>query len=599
MHGETVEVVDIPGTYSLQTSDEAESLAVHFLLHEENSPIIINVIDASVLSRSLELTLQLAELQKPMVVALNMIDEAEKKGITIDIKKLEKSLGVPIITTIGKKGRGVFELFELAYSTHKKNVIPHIHSLNPKLEQFITNVTNVIIKKKIPSKWNSRFISIKILEKDPLIKEHLEEYLSDEEWNKINALLSELEKQIDTLTEYSISGVRHNLAFSIFENVAEIGHVTRTDIRYKIDNVLMHPVFGYIFMAGILAMVFYTIFFIGNAIEPLFLQTFESGLLYLKNSLGSDTILFSISQGLVTGIGGGVGIVIPYLLPFFIFLSFLEDSGYLARIAYLIDNIMHKIGLHGLSVIPLILGYGCTVPGILATRILKSPRDKFITATITTLVPCSARMTIIFGLVGFFISIKAAVAIYLLNLVLIGISGKILAKVMPEVSPGLILEIPKYHLPGIKIIANKTWFRLKEFIVIAWPLLVAGSIVLEMVNHFGWTESINSFLQPLTSGILGLPAVLGVTLLFGILRKELALILLFTALGTQDVASVMTETQIFSYTLFITFYLPCLATFAALARELKYKNALLITLFTIIIAISIVLILRLIGPMVF
>ena len=598
MHGQTVEVVDIPGTYSLQTSDEAESLAVHYLLHEEKSPIIINVIDASVLSRSLELTLQLAELQKPMVVALNMIDEAERKGIIIDIKKLEEILGVPVITTIGKKGRGVFELFELAYETHSKNTIPKIHLLNSRLEKFIDNVNDVLAGKNIPSKWNTRFIAIKLLEKDPLIKEHLEEFLTVEEWNRISTYLSTLEEALDTLTEYSISGVRHNLAFDIFEKVAEIGHDVKTDIRYKIDNVLMHPLFGYIFMAGILALVFYTIFFIGNTIEPLFLNAFEAGLVYLKNTFGSDTILFAIGQGLITGIGGGVGIVIPYLLPFFIFLSFLEDSGYLARIAYLIDNIMHKIGLHGLSVIPLILGYGCTVPGILATRILKSQRDKFITATITTLVPCSARMTIIFGLVGFFISVKAAIAIYVLNLVLIGISGKILAKVMPEVSPGLILEIPKYHLPGPKILANKTWFRLKEFIVIAWPLLVAGSIILEMVNHFGWTESINDFLAPFTSGVLGLPIVLGVTLLFGIMRKELALILLFTAIGTQDVASVMTQTQIFAYTLFITFYLPCLATFAALTRELKYKNALLITLFTIIIAIIIVLFVRLIGPIV-
>lgn len=595
LNNETIEVVDIPGTYSLQTTDEAESLAVHYLLHEENDPIILNIIDASVLSRSLELTLQLAELQKPMVVALNMIDEAEKKGISIDLKKLEESLGVPVITTIGKKGQGVFELFRLAYDSYKKKTIPHIHKLKPDLEEFISWSTDILKKRNIPTKWNYRFVSIKLLEKDTLIKEHLHEFFTELEWQLIDERLKILDKQLDIPTEYSISGTRHNMAFEIFEDVAEVGHSTKTDIRYKIDDVLMHPLFGYLFMAGILYAMFSVIFYIGNTFEPLFLEGFDNLIGLLKNQFDKNDIVYPLIHGFLMGVGGGIGIVIPFLLPFFIFLAFLEDSGYLARVAYLIDNVMHKIGLHGLSVIPLILGYGCTVPGILATRILKSPRDKFITATLTTLVPCSARMTVIFGLVGFFISMKAAILIYILNVIIVGISGKVLSKLLPEISPGLILEIPKYHLPSLKIIMSKTWFRLKEFVIIAWPLLVLGSILLELVEYFNWTNAINIFLQPFTSGILGLPGILGVTLLFGIMRKELALILLFTAIGTQDVLSVLSETQIFSYALFVTFYLPCLATFAALSRELSLKNALLITFITILIAIALVNFTRIAG----
>jgi len=592
----TVEVVDIPGTYSLQTTDEAESLAVHYLLHEEDEPVIVNIIDASVLSRSLELTIQLTELQKPMVVALNMIDEAEKKGIKIDLEKLSTTLGVPVIQTIGKKGVGVYELFQLAHDAYEQKKIPIIHNTGSELEGFIESTSALLKEKDIPTKWNNRFVSIKLLEKDPLINEHLDEFLSENDRQKIDSLLKKLDSDLGTESEYAISRIRHNMAFEIFEKVAIVARSTKTDIRYKIDDLLMHPILGYVFMVGILYTVFATIFMIGNTFEPLFLAKFDEALNLINQNFEAGSIMSSIMQGLVTGLGGGIGIVIPFLLPFFIFLSFLEDSGYLARIAYLIDSFMHKIGLHGLSVIPLILGYGCTVPGILATRILKSQRDKFITAALTTFIPCSARMTIIFGLVGFFISMKAAIFIYVLNLLVVGLSGKILSKVMPEVSPGLILEIPKYHLPSPKILFHKTWFRLKEFVIIAWPLLVVGSIILEVINHYQLTGAINSFMEPFTVGLLGFPAVLGVTLVFGIMRKELALILLFSAIGTQDVLSVLTEAQAFSYAIFVTFYLPCLATFAALAKELNTKKALLITAFTAATAIILVLIVRLTTP---
>lgn len=592
----TVEVVDIPGTYSLQTTDEAESLAVHYLLHEEDEPVIVNIIDASVLSRSLELTIQLTELQKPMVVALNMIDEAEKKGIKIDIDKLSNTLGVPVIQTIGKKGVGVYDLFQLAHDAYEQKYIPKIHNTGSEIEDFIRKTSALLKEKNIPTKWNDRFVSIKLLEKDPLIKEHLDDFLNEEDWEKINLLLGNLDRDLGNDSEYAISKIRHSMAFEIFEKVAEVVRGTKTDIRYKIDDLLMHPILGYVFMVGILYTVFATIFMIGNTFEPIFLTKFNDALSLINQNFDDSSIIYSIMQGLVTGFGGGIGIVIPFLLPFFIFLSFLEDSGYLARIAYLIDSFMHKIGLHGLSVIPLILGYGCTVPGILATRILKSQRDKFITAALTTFIPCSARMTIIFGLVGFFISMKAAIFIYILNLFVVGLSGKILSKIMPEVSPGLILEIPKYHLPSPKIIFHKTWFRLKEFVVIAWPLLVVGSIILEIINFYELASPINNFMEPFTVGVLGFPVVLGVTLIFGIMRKELALILLFSAIGTQDVLSVLTEAQAFSYAIFVTFYIPCLATFAALAKELNTKKAMLITALTAATAIILVLLVRLTEP---
>ncbi len=582
---EKITVVDLPGTYSSQTTDEAELVSVKYIRNASNNSVIINIIDASVLSRSLELTIQLLSLQRPMVVALNMVDEAERKGIKIDPGKLSKILDVPVIETIGRKGRGVYNLFKKAYESGKKKIIPDVIEFDTPIESVLNSLGEYLKSKNVPERWNYRFLALKLLEHDKMLQPFFKEYLSEDDFSYINTHLQELEETTGKHSEFISHSIRHDLAFKIFEDVATVKSNIQKDIRYKMDNILMHPIGGYFLMMGILYSTFWIIFSIGNMLEPVFLENIYNISSFFENMFGKESVASSIINGIIQGLGGGIGIVIPFLLPFFILLSFLEDTGYLARIAYLIDNLMHKIGLHGLSIVPMILGYGCTVPGILATRILKSPRDKIITATLTTLVPCSAKMTVIFGLVGFFISMKAAILIYVINLIIIGFTGKFLSKAMPEISPGLILEIPKYHLPSIKSILSKTWFRLKEFVIIAWPLLIIGSIILELINHLDLSNGINAFLSPFTVGVLGLPSVVGITLVFGIMRKELALILLFSALGTSNILSQMNLAQIFSFTIFVTFYIPCLATFAALVKELDIKKALAITLLTIIIAI--------------
>jgi len=593
-----VTVIDLPGIYSLQTTDEAESVTIKFLTETDkdfSQNLIINIVDASVLSRSLELTLQLLELKKPMIVVLNMIDEAEKKGIKINENKLSEILGVPVVRSIGRKGTGVYELFEIAFDTITKKPVTKSINYSSIIEKTIRLISYEFAENKLDEKYNFRFLCIKLFEKDNSVSIFLKSVMTKASFDKVIQYIDTMEKMLETDSGQLISSARHSTSIDIFEKVAVVGKRDKKDFRSKLDDVFMHPLFGYISLAIILYASFWIIFKIGNFLEPLFLDNIDSLTEYTTALFGEGSFWSSVSNGIITGFGGGLGIVIPYLLPFFILLSFLEDSGYLARIAFLTDNLMHKIGLHGLSVVPIIFGYGCTVPAILATRIMKSPRDKFLTATLTTLVPCSARMTVIFGLVGFFISIKAAILIYVLNILVIGVLGKIISKILPEVSPGLLMEIPKYHLPSPKAVLSKTWFRLKEFVYVALPLLIVGSIVLEVINHFEWSVPINNFLAPFTEGVLGLPVAVGITLLFGIMRKELALVLLFSAIGTYNVTEVMTLTQIFSFTVFVTFYIPCLATFAALAKELNYKKASGIMLLSIILATVLALLFRGVG----
>jgi ferrous iron transport protein B len=286
--------------------------------------------------------------------------------------------------------------------------------------------------------------------------------------------------------------------------------------------------------------------------------------------------------------------VLPYLVPFLIGLSLLEDVGYLPRVAFLMDVFMHKIGLHGKAIIPLILGYGCSVPAAMATRILEFPQHRFIVAILATMIPCAARITIIFGLVAFFISPNAALAIFALNILVVAISGKIFSLIYPEASLGLILEIPAYQWPPIRNTLKKSWYRIREFIVVAWPILIAGSALLALMEYFGVERYINWFLSPLT-WLLGLPDSVGTTLIFGLLRKELSLIMLTQALGTTEVLTVMTKSQVMVFAIFVTFYIPCLATIAALWKEIGKKGALLAIFFTLSVAILLALATRLVA----
>lgn len=581
LDGESLDLIDLPGIYSLQVSDEAGDPAVEHILEAPPDTVLVNVIDASVLARSLELTLQLAELQRPMVVALNMTDEARRKGVSIDAQALSQALGVPVVATVGRKGEGVLELFRAARRAGRERLVPRVVPGPVHVERLLSRLAEVVGGRQLPGPLVPRFTAIKLVERDPCIRRRLESHLTATDWETAERVLARFEEATEQRSEYVMSAVRHNLAFELFESVATVRSSRRSGLHERLNDLLMHPVLGYAILAAVLAGMFALVFHVGSAVEPLFLEWFDGLHARLAAWLPADSVGYALVHGVAAGVGGGVGIVVPYLLPFFVGLALLEDTGYLPRIAFLADTVMHRVGLHGMSVVPLIMGYGCTVPAVLATRILRSRRDRLITATLATLIPCSARMTIIFGLIGFFISVKAALLVYAVNLLLVALVGKVMSLAMPERGPGLIMELPRYRVPAFGPVAHKTWFRLKEFVIVAWPILIAGSVVLEVIDHYALSQPLNDAMAPFTAGLLGFPPAVGVTLVFGIMRKELALVLLFTALGTTDVASVMSLAQIVGYTFFVTFYVPCLATFAALGREFGWRTASLITVVTL------------------
>ena len=583
INGFSCNCIDLPGTYSLTSGEPAELEARKHLLSGEVD-VIINVVDASLLCRSLELTLQLLELEAPMVLCLNMMDEAQRKGINIDTQKLSEILGIPVIPSIATTGKGLKELFNEVMKVWEEKKKRKPLKFSKDIEEIINELVSILLPKRlVEEKIPSRFLALKLLENDQFFIHEINQFKNI--FHQVKPLQERLEQAHGVPSDEVISSERHALAMNLFEQVSKVIHPPKKDIRIAIDQWVMHKFFGYLILVGVFYGFFNFIFGIGKFVEEPMMGVFDQWIGWLEGFFGKGTLSLFLSKGVLQGIAGGIAIVLPYLVPFLIGLSFLEDLGYLPRVAFLMDVFMHRIGLHGKSIIPFILGYGCSVPAVMATRILEFPQHRFIVSILATMIPCAARITIIFALVAFFISPNAALAIFALNILVVAISGKILSTFYPEPgSLGLILEIPAYQLPSVLNTLKKSWYRIREFIVIAWPILILGSALLALMEYFGVERYVNWFFSPLTH-LLGLPVSVGTTLIFGLLRKELSMIMLTQALGTTQVLTVMTKTQVMVFTVFVTFYIPCLATIAALWREIGRKGALLAILFTLSVAI--------------
>ncbi|HSN57797.1 MAG TPA: ferrous iron transport protein B [Candidatus Sulfomarinibacteraceae bacterium] len=582
--GREVEVVDLPGAYSLTSTEAAAGPAERYLL-DQPYDLIIDVVDASRLGRSLEMTLQLIELGRPMIIALNMMDEARRRGIVVDHRALAAELGVPVVPTVSRLGRGLKQLFRDAL---RHAVIGHPAPPLPydlEVEEAIADVVDSFDGETPAEGIPSRFVATKLLEADPHVSQRVYRALPELE-RQVNGVAAGLEQAHGWTADQVVSGSRHAVAHGIEDRV--VSHrEPRLGWREWADRLLLDEWTGGPLMLVILGLLFWFVFGVGKRVEEPLVEAFNRIQAAVAAQFPPDSLVATVADGLVMGLAGGVAIVLPYLLPFLIGLAVLEDTGYLPRLAYILDSLMHRVGLHGTSVLPLILGYGCSVPAIMATRILESEKDRRITAVLASFIPCSARTVVIFGLVAAFMGPLWAVFIYLLNIVVIVVIGTFLARRMAGTSPGLVLEIPDLSLPDLRTLAAKTWLTLKEFITIAWPLLIASSIVLGVLEWAEAADDINALLSPLTVWVLGLPAAVGMTLVFGVLRKELTLVMLVQALGTTEVDAVMSSGQLMTFTLFVVFYVPCIATIAVLARQLGWRDTGLIAGFTVVVAVAI------------
>ncbi|MGB9741109.1 MAG: ferrous iron transport protein B [Candidatus Bathyarchaeia archaeon] len=584
--GYTIDIVDLPGIYSLSTYSIEEQISRKYIAVEKPD-VVINVVDASVLERNLYFTLQLMELGAPLVLALNQVDMAKKKGVETDVEKLEKLLGIPVVPTVAIKGIGVFKLLERAVEVAEKRQTAKINVV-----KFGKEVEDRIVKlaKMMEGThywYPPRYAAIKLLEGDEEIEKEIAQ-LNPE----VVATAKKLSREIEELHGHSCSTVitaeRYEIAGCIARKAQKLVSPIKPRFEERLHNLTTHKVAGYIIMAFLLLSIFYSVFTVGGYVSDFLNELFYGAETLFYNFFGAGIagkLVWSIMEGVIAGLT----IALPYIVPFYIILYFLEDSGYLSRVAFLMDNAMHKIGLHGKAFIPLILGYGCNVPACLGCRIMETQRERLLAVFVTTLVPCAARTVIILGLVGKYLGIQWALALYIFDLAIIFILGRLAFKVLPGEPTALIMEMHDYRSPHLKTVLKQTWFRLLEFIKIAFPLIILGSFAIKLIEVFGLLEPIALVLSPITVTWLGLPMITGITLIFGVLRKELTLIMLATLLGTTNFAEIpgFGPIQMIVFTIVAMFYIPCISTIAALIKEIGWKKALLITIFEIIFAITI------------
>jgi len=583
--GYTIDIIDLPGIYSLSTYS-LEELVSRKYIAVERPDLVINVVDASVLERNLFFTLQLIELETPLIIALNQMDMAKRKGIEIDIEKLEKVLGIAVIPTVAIKRTGIFQLLEKVVEMVEKDekAKPIKVKYGKEVEDRIAKITERM--EKLQFWYPPRYVAVKLLEGDEEISREVQR-IDPQTVAAAEKLATEIEELHGHSCSTVITSERYEIAGCIAREAQKLVPPIKPSIEERIHNLTTHKIMGYPVMIASLLLIFYAIFTFGEYASELLSNFFYGWEPFFVSFFGTGIAEKLVWGGIMEGIIAGVTIALPYIAPFYIILYVLEDSGYLSRIAFLMDNVMHKIGLHGKAFIPMMLGFGCNVPACLGCRIMETERERLLAAFVSTLVPCAARTVIILGLVGHFLGIQWALSLYIINLLVLFFLGRLAFKILPGESTALIMEMHDYRVPHVQTVLKQTWFRLAEFLKIAFPLIIVGSLMIKLAEVFGLLEPIATVLSPVTVVWLGLPAITGITLIFGVLRKELTLIMLATLLGTTNFAQVLTPVQMVVFTLVAMFYIPCVATIAALVREFGWKKALFITVFEIVFAIII------------
>ena len=593
--GCNIRVIDLPGTYSLSAYSMEEIVSRDYLAIEKPD-IIVNVVDASALERNLFLTLQLLELEVPLVLALNQMDFAAKKGLKIDIQKLSEALGVQAVPTVAVTGTGITELLSVVVSEASKPQKPKPVEIvyGKEIEQRIRAVQDIVTAKlpHLCSVYPPRWIAIKLLEQDADIQEKARFYPDGKAvLFEVAKFTEELEKVHGETSSVVMASERYTLASKIVKDAVTVESEPRISVEQKLAEVTTHKVLGYLILAGVVALTFGVIFWGGSYLSALL----DEGLMWISSSVVNlvgaalpQAATDLLVNGFIGGIAAGITIALPYIVPFYVILALLEDSGYLPRAAFLMDNIMHKIGLHGKAFIPIMLGYGCSVPACMGCRIMETPRERFLTAFVVVLIPCAARTVVILGLVGRFVGLPAVIGIYIFNLLLVFGLGRIAFKALPGEPVGLIMEMPNYKKPAAKTVILKTWNRTKDFVYVAFPIIIVGSIIVEGFALSGLMPFFVDAASPVMVWWLGLPAVAAIPLIFGILRKELTLILLSTTLAAVGLGlESLTAVQMIVFALFVMIYIPCLATVAACKKEFGWKRALEITFIDIGLALLI------------
>ncbi|MBL7197431.1 MAG: ferrous iron transport protein B [Candidatus Omnitrophica bacterium] len=557
---------DTPGIYSISDRSEEEKVTEKALFEKDVDGAII-IVDGTSLERSLYMTLQILEARVPTVLALNFVEAAQKRGIEIDCEKLERILHVPVvpINPLTKKGidKPVDAVLKIKEMPKKTFNIEY----DDDIEKAIDKISSQIKVSFMPK----RFIALRVLEED----EDFYKYLKDKK--VIKEVEEDLEEHHPKVAE-DISITRYGTASFIAEKVTQITRLgKRKKLHENIDDALLHKIWGPVITGLFFLAIFGILLYLGNLAQD-FLMGLTESLLFSLGTAKDSVISTILVQGL-NGLAAGVSIALPYVLLFYLLLGLLEDVGLLSRFIVNAQRFFEKLGLPAKSFIPLALGLGCTAPATRATRLLSSKKEQFHCASFFTCVPCSSRIAIIMGIVGFYGGIKLAISLFATLFVAGLIWAFGIKKLIHVKSEPLLLELPPYRKPLIKNVLAKSWIRMKDFVYIVMPLLILGGIIYGILNIMGLTNLIVEPLLPITKW-LGLPAVTVIPLIFGFLQKDLTGAMLLSVLGS-NISAALTPLQIYTFGIAATIGIPCIIAWGMLVKEFAFKRATFLTIASI------------------
>lgn len=627
-NGYNFNIVDLPGTYSL-SAYSPEELYVRKQIVEKTPDVIINVIDASNIERNLYLTTQLVDMNLKIVGALNMFDEFESRGDKLDYDKLGELFGMPFVPTVFKTGRGIDELFQTIINVYEgvsepgKNYVRHIHLNHGKyIEQAIDKVKKEIQKNdQIRYKYSTRFLAIKLLEKDSKIESQIKTLPNGNDIIKIRdkaaeQILEETREDSETAIMNAKYGIIHG---AMQEAGSEEGKQTDTyQVTHAIDAVITNRYIGFPLFFIFLYLMFEITFTLGQ--YPM--DWIESGVNALSELMRSIMPEGPLKDMVVDGAIAGVGAVIvflPQILILYFIISFMEDSGYMARAAFIMDKVMHKMGLHGKSFIPLIMGFGCNVPAVMATRTIESRRSRLITILVLPLMSCSARLPIYIMIIGTFFAVKyqslVMISLYVTGVILAVIMSRIFSKwlIKGDDTP-FVMELPPYRFPTGKAILRHTWEKGKQYLKKMGGIILVASLIVWALGYFPHNKNLNNREQKEQSyiGLIGKTIEpvfkaqgfnwkLDVSLVAGIGAKEIVTSTMGVLYSNDNEASSdaekyqilhekmqadgITPLIAFSYLLFVLIYFPCIATVAAIKSETgSWKWTMFSILYTTLLA---------------
>ena len=618
-------LVDLPGIYSLSPYTSEEVVTRDFLV-KERPDAIINIVDATNLERNLYLTLQLMELNIPMILALNMMDEVRASGNSIHIEKLSQNLGIPVIPISAAKGEGISDLLNMVVKTVKeKKPTQKMDFCRGEVHRAIHSIAHIIEDHAEAAGYPTRFAATKLVEGDEPMFRELNLDVSD--IHIIDHIVEQMEENLDTDREAASADMRYSYIESLCAQCVVKHQETREQLRSeKIDRLLTHKYLGIpIFLLIMMTIFWLTFSVIGAPLQDLLSVWIDRFTALLSDFLVSAEVTPWLTSLIINGVCAGVGSVLsflPIIVLLFFFLSLLEDSGYMARVAFVMDKLLRKIGLSGRSFVPMLIGFGCSVPAIMATRTLSSDRDRKMTIVLTPFMSCSAKLPI-YGMItaAFFPDHGALVmtSLYVLGIVVAILSGLLLKKtVFQGNSVPFVMELPAYRLPDAKSVLLHMWEKGKDFLHKAFTIIFIASIVIWFLQSFDWrlnmvSDSANSILASIGSVIAPIFAPLG----FNDWRASTALITGFTA--KESVVSTLTiltgaasDAQLsamlpqmfsplsaFSFLAFTILYMPCVAAFAASKRELgSMKEALLTAGYQTLVAYLVGLVIYQVGSLI-